>query len=231
MKFFPFILSALLLSLTQIGFALPSAFKAEYVVKKGSMKLGNLQTSLTYSGNRYAYHKNTKASGIAALLTGIKINEKTNGTFSQNQLIPQHYLFNQSRHGKSKIDKATFLGDNVTGTYKGKAYTLAIKKGTQDRASLEIMLAQDLSQNKSQLSYQIIGRGEESTYTFQRLGQEKLKTSIGTFNTVKVRVVRKGNKRATTFWLAKELGYMPAKVVHREKKDLITSMIKNYKKL
>ncbi|HIQ14105.1 MAG TPA: DUF3108 domain-containing protein [Leucothrix sp.] len=231
MKLFPLLLTALLLLSAQIGFALPPAFQADYTVKKGSMKLGNLQTTLKYSGNKYSYHKKTKATGLAALLTGIKITENTDGTFAGHQLTPQNYLFNQSRHGKSKIDKAAFRGDKVAGAYKGKPYHFTIKKGTQDRASLEIMLAQNLSQNKAQLNYQIVGRGEQQEYKFQKLGHEKLKTPAGTFNTIKVKVIRKDGKRNTTFWMAKELGYMPVKVVHREKKDLITSIIKKYKKL
>ena len=231
MKLFPLLLSALLLLSAQIGFALPPAFQADYTVKKGSMKLGNLQTTLKYSGNKYSYHKKTKATGLAALLTGIKITENTDGTFAGHQLTPQNYLFNQSRHGKSKIDKAAFRGDKVAGAYKGKSYHFTIKKGTQDRASLEIMLAQHLTQNKAQLNYQIVGRGEQIEYKFQKLGAERLKTPAGTFNTIKVKVIRKGGKRDTTFWMAKELGYMPVKVVHREKKDLITSIIKKYKKL
>jgi len=231
MKLFPLLLTALLLLSAQIGFALPPAFQADYTVKKGSMKLGNLQTTLKYSGNKYSYHKKTKATGLAALLTGIKITENTDGTFAGHQLTPQNYLFNQSRHGKSKIDKAAFRGDKVAGAYKGKPYHFTIKKGTQDRASLEIMLAQNLSQNKAQLNYQIVGRGEQQEYKFQKLGHEKLKTPAGTFNTIKVKVIRKDGKRNTTFWMAKELGYMPVKVVHKEKKDLITSIIKKYKKL
>lgn len=232
MKFISFILSGLLLLISsQASFAFPPAFQADYTVKKGSMTLGSLKTTLKYSGNKYSYHKKTKATGLAALLTGIKVTENTDGTFSGQQLRPQNYLFKQSRHGKSKIDKTAFRGNKVAGSYKGKPYHFTIKNGTQDRASLELMLAQDLSQKKKSLNYQIIGRGEQQEYKFQRIGQEKIKTPAGTFNTVKVRVIRKGGKRDTTFWMAKELGYIPVKVVHREKKDLITSVIKKYKKL
>lgn len=225
------LLSGILLSLTQLSFALPPTFQADYSVNKGSMKLGNLHATLKYSGNKYSYHKYTKATGLAAMLTGIKITENTDGIFSGQQLTPQNYLFNQSRRGKSKIDKASFRGNKVAGAYKGKPYHFTLKRGTQDRASLEIMLAQDLSRNKQHLTYQIIGRGEQLEYKFQRLGQEKLKTPAGTFSTIKVKVIRKGNKRETTFWMAKELGYMPVKIVHREKNDLITSIIRKYKKL
>ena len=71
-------------------------------------------------------------------------------------------------------------------------------------------------------------RGELKKYVFSRQGQEKLTTPAGDFTTVKVKVVRAGNKRSTMFWLAKELDYMPAKIVHREKKDVITTIIKSH---
>ncbi len=224
-----FLIPIIFLLVTNLSYALPSAFQADYTVKKGRLKLGNLHAELSYSGNKYSYHKSTKATGLAALLTGIKIIENTDGTYSANQLYPQNYLFKQSRRSKSRIDKTIFRGNRVTGAYKGKPYNFNIKKGTQDRASLEIMLAQDLSNNKKNLTYQIVGRGELLTYRFQRLGQERIQTPAGIFNTIKVKVIRSGNKRETTFWMAKELGYLPVKVVHREKGDELTSVISHIK--
>lgn len=211
--------------------ALPKAFQANYSVSKGNMTLGNLHTTLKYSGNKYSYHKYTKATGLAALLTGIKITENTDGVFSGQNITPMNYFYNRAKRSKKKIDKATFTKTNAVGSYKDRAYNLKITKGTQDRASLELALARDLSLNKKRLSYPVISRGERSQYNFQRLGSEVLKTPAGAFNTIKVKVLRKGKKRETIFWMAKELGYMPVKINHREKDDVITSIIKNYKRL
>ena len=211
--------------------AMPSAFQADYTVAKGSMKLGNLHTSLKINGNRYSYHKYTKSSGLAALLTGIKITENTDGQISGQNLRPTNYLFNQSRHRKSKVDKIQFTGNNAKGNYKGKPYNLAITELTQDRASLELVLARDIALNKPRLNYSIVESGVKKQYNFQKLGNEKIQVPAGTFNTVKVKVQRKGNKRETIFWLAKETDYMPVKIRHREKKDVITTVMKSYKKL
>lgn len=220
-----------LLFFTQASFALPPAFQADYSVSKGRLHLGNLHASLTYSGNQYSYQKNTRATGLAALLTGIKITENTNGKISGESLKPDTYLFNQSRRNKSRIDKVKFTGNKAVGSYKGRPYQLSITPGTHDRASLELVLARDLSHNKKNLQYPVVTRGEKTQYNFQILGQEKVNTPAGIFNTTKVKVKRSGNKRDTTFWMAKELGYIPVKIRHREKGDTITSVIKNYKKL
>lgn len=211
--------------------SLPKPFQANYSVSKGSLTLGNLHASLKYSGNKYSYHKYTKATGLAALLTGIKITENTDGQFNGQNITPKNYLYKQSKHTKTKIDKATFTNNTVVGSYKNKAYTIKTKQGTQDRASLELVLARDLSLNKKRLSYTIVGRGEKSQYNFQKLGSEIVKTPAGTFHTVKIKVLRKGNKRQTIFWMAKEIDYLPVKINHIEKGDIITSVIQSYKRL
>ncbi len=222
---------SILILLMQSAMALPKAYQANYSVSKGSLTLGNLNTVLKYSGNKYSYHKYTKATGLAALLTGIKITENTDGVLSGQNLAPKNYFFNQARHSKSKIDKISFASHKAIGSYKGSAFQLKTTNGVQDRASLEISLARDLSLNKKQLSYPVISRGERSQFNFQRLGQERISTPAGTFNTVKVRMVRNSKKRETTFWMAKELGYIPVKITHRENDDLITSVIRSYKQL
>jgi hypothetical protein len=226
----PAFFGLLLLLQTQILSAIPTSFEANYSVAKGSMTLGNLHTSLKVSGGRYSYHKYTKATGLAALLTGIKITENTDGIISGNNIRPSNYLFNKKQRSKSKIDKIQFAGNNATENYKGKSYKYSVTGNIQDRASLELVLARDVARNKAQLSYPVIESGKKKTYNFQKLGSEKIQTPAGVFNTIKVKVIRSGNKRETIFWLAKEVDYLPVKIRHREKSDVITTVLKNYKK-
>ncbi len=211
--------------------ALPDAFKADYTVARGGMTLGNLHASLKYSGNNYQYQKYTKATGLAALLTGIKITENTNGQLSGLEVIPKSYLFNQSRRKKSRIDKAEFTGRNAVGSYKNVPYKITMPNGTQDRASLELVLARDIAQNKPRLQYNVVERGKIKRYDFQKMGVEQIKTPIGTFSTTKVKVVREGTKRETVFWLAKNIDFLPVKIKHTEKGEVITTVIKRYQKL
>jgi len=210
--------------LTQQAFAqpaaLPDAFKANYSVAKGGMTLGNLHASLQYSGNNYQYQKYTKATGMAALLTGIKITENTSGQLAGFQVIPKSYLFNQSRRKKSRIDKAQFNGRTAVGSYKNKPYKVNMPIGTQDRASLELVLARDIAQNKPRLQYHVVERGKVKKYDFQK----------GTYNATKIKVIREGKKRETIFWLAKEIDYLPVKIKHTEKGNVITTVINSYQK-
>lgn len=210
---------------------LPDAFKADYSVFRGSMTLGNLHASLTYSNNSYQYQKYTQATGIAALLTGITITENTNGQLSGLEVIPKNYLFNQTRRSKSRIDKAEFLERTAVGSYKENPYNVVIPIGIQDRASLELVLARDIAQNKPRLQYNVFERGKIKEYSFQKLGNEQVSTPAGTYSAIKVKVVREGKERETIFWLAKEVDYLPVKLMHTEKGEVITTLIKQYQKL
>lgn len=211
------------------AYALPRAFDADYTVAKGRMTLGNLHTSLKYNGNQYQYRKYTRATGFAAILTGMKITENSDGQFHKESIKPRNYLFNQSRRNKSRVEKTRFTGNKAIGSYKGKPYTISISPNALDRGSVELALAHDLATNKSRLVYPVIEKGKIKNLTFTKQGKEKIKTPAGTFNTIKIRVVRNTNKRNTTLWLAKELDYMPVKIRHNEKGNVVTTVIKNFK--
>ena len=221
-------LSTTVLLLSQAAFALPQALTANYSVHKGSLYLGDMKSTLRYAGNQYHYYKNTQAKGLAALITKAVIKENVDGVFRGDALTPTKYYFLQSTRKKSRIENTRFTPTNAIGTYKNGKFNVKLPKGTLDRASLELALANDISKKKAVLSYNVLERGKLKKYHFKRLGEEQLSTSSGKFTTTKVSVLRSGNKRSTTFWLAKELGYMPVKIVHKEKNDVITTLIKNY---
>jgi hypothetical protein len=222
-------LNVSLLLLGQIVYAMPKALNANYTVYKGAMNLGDMNLSLNYSGNQFHYYKDTTAKGIAALITKAKIVEKVDGTFSGNQIKPQKYYFLQQTRKSSRVENTRFIGNTAQGAYKNKKFNLKLPTGTLDRASLELTLANDIRNKKPVLRYNVMERGKLKKYVFSRQGQEKLTTPDGDFMTIKVKVVRSGNKRSTMFWLAEKLDYMPVKIVHREKNDVITTIIKNHR--
>ena len=220
-------LATALLLLGQSVYAMPKALNANYSVYKGSMNLGDMNLSLSYSGNQFHYYKDTTAKGFAALITKAKIIEKVDGSFRGNHLSPIKYYFQQSTRKNSRIENTRFTANHAQGAYKDKKFNIKLPVGTIDRASLEIALANDIASRKPRLNYNIMERGELKKYVFARQGEERLVTPAGSFTTTKVKVVRNGNKRSTMFWLAKELDYMPVKIIHREKNDVITTIIKS----
>jgi hypothetical protein len=200
-------------------------------VSRNGISLGNLKSTLSYEGNKYQYHKSTRATGVAKLLTGAKITEKSDGLFSGNRVIPTAYSYKEKVRKKRRSDVATFAKGRASGEYKGKPYDLAVPANILDRGILEVVIANDLSRNLPNLSYTVMERGELKQYNFVRQGVERVKTRAGTFDTVKLSVKRKGGSRETTFWMSQKLGFLPVKMLHKEKGDVITSVLREYKPL
>ncbi len=66
----------------------PPAFQASYTVSAKGLEMGVMTASLRYDGNAYTYQKLTKANGLAALLSGDTLTERSTGTKKGDDLIP-----------------------------------------------------------------------------------------------------------------------------------------------
>ena len=220
-----------LLVATSAALALPSAMSSVFDVSRNGLTLGYLSSSLTVDGNKYEYKKSTRATGLAKLLTGAKITEKSNGLFSGDRVIPTAYLYDEVVRKKERVDKASFAKGRASGSYKGKSYNLKVPANVLDRGILEMVVANDLNRKRASLNYTVMERGELKDYSFIRKGNEKLTTAAGTFDTIKISVKRTDGSRETTYWMAKQLDFLPVKMLHKEKGEEIISVLREYKSL
>ncbi len=208
--------------------ALPKESSAVFDVHRNGLFLGYLESSLKYPGQTYEYTKFTQSTGIAQFLTKGEISEISIGKFAGERIIPVSYSFERKTRKKHITDKTRFAGNRASGMYKGNAYSEQVPANILDRASLEIAVARDLKLNLPQLKYNVMDRGKLKQYVFGRLGSERLETSAGTFNTIKVEVKRDDKSRKTIYWMAKELAYLPVKMIHEEDGDEFSSVIREF---
>lgn len=216
------------LMLSSTAMSLPKESSAVFDVTRNGTSVGYLESTLKYFGPTYEYNKLTQSTGLARFLTKASIVEKSAGKLSGQRLIPVSYSFNQKTRKKTVAEKARFAGDRVSGMYKDNAYSLQVPANILDRASLELAVARDLELNLPRLQYNVMERGQVKQYVFARLGNERLKTAAGVFNTIKVEVQRKDKSRKTTYWMAKELTYLPVKMIHEDDGNVIGSVIRQF---
>jgi len=209
--------------------SLPKETTAVFDVTRNGSSVGYQESTLKYLGQTYEYSKLTQSTGLAKLLTKASISEKVTGKYRGERLIPVSYSFEQKTRKRQVADEARFTGDRASGMYKGNAYSLQTPSNVLDRASLEIAVARDLHQKLPRLQYNVMERGELKQYIFARVGNERLDTSAGVFHTIKVQVKRHDKSRKTTYWMAKELAYLPVKMVHEEGGDVVSSVIRNFR--
>ena len=227
-KLFSLSLLVLLQTLSSVAMSLPKESSAVFDVTRNGTSVGYLESSLKYLGQTYEYSKSTQSTGLAKLLTKAKIFEKVAGKFSGERLTPVSYSFDQSTRKKQVTDQTRFSGGRASGMYKGNAYSLQTPANVLDRGSLEIAVARDLKLKRPQLQYNVVERGKLKQYVFVRIANEQVQTAAGVFNTIKIAVKREDKSRTTTYWMAKELTYLPVKMVHEEDGEVIGSLIREF---
>lgn len=193
------------------------------------MTLGSMQTSLSYKGNQYHYHKKSKTTGLASLFSNDVIVENADGIFNGEYLQPRTYLYHHKSKRKDRKTQATFQSPTkVSGTHKNEAFSLDVSADSIDRATLELALARDISKGKKSFSYAIIEKNKQKRYHLKALGEEVLMLNGQKYHCEKMIVERDDKSRRTLFWLAKETDFMPVKIDHREKGDSIVSTLNTF---
>ena len=108
-------------------------------------------------------------------------------------------------------------------TSRGETWTLEVKPGTLDKLLYFLALMRDLADGSNNLEYTFTDGGKVKTYHLEVLGHETLDTPLGSLDTVKVR--HESNERETTLWCAPALHYLPVRVEHLEKGQVVSMQI------
>ncbi|GMR07989.1 MAG: hypothetical protein BMS9Abin26_0994 [Gammaproteobacteria bacterium] len=196
------------------------AFTARYTLTKGNMTIGTRQLKFSRDlPGEYEFISTTKTTGIAAIFNNDKIHESSLGAYDGGIIVPRQYHYQHTgkkkdRQVKIKFDWDVLKATNIIGS---KPWSMPVVKGTQDKLVYLISMMQDLMDNHRQFQYRVADGGKLKTYRFKILGKEKVTTPIGEFSAIKIKRIRKDNKRSTLIWCADQLHYLPIKIEQRKK--------------
>ena len=136
-----------------------------------------------------------------------------------NHIVPQHYTYNRSGLGRDRTAELSFDWDNgkVTNDVQDKPWVMTVPPLALDKLSYQLQIRTDLINDKPLLEYNIADGGHLKQYNFEILGEERLKTKVGTFDTIKVRRIREDeDNRHTIFWMAKNWDHLVIRMQQEE---------------
>ncbi len=210
--------SLLLLSLNVSAIDNPlTPHTAEYLVDYGSINLGKARYQLPApEGNVYNYRFD---SDLSLLLLTDKRTITSSFTLDGTQLIPMRYSHDRTGFGSDYQEQAAFIIDQkvVHTRYKDKRAKLPYTDGLGDPLMSQLQFRMDIIAGAKTLHYDMAKEGDIDDYNFKVIGKEKVTIESGTYDTVKVEIVRNNNKRQTLFWIAPDLAYLPVRLTHFEK--------------
>jgi len=205
----------------------PPLFTAEYKVYAKGFSVGKGTRTLTrLKEGKFLFKTVAETTGFLSFFKKIRIEEQSLFTRTKSGKIrPLKYSYLQKTGSKKRTNEVIFYWTKgmAKNTFKGKTKRIPLQEGTLDRLLYQLVLMQDLKQGKRKLKYLVADKGKLKEYTPKFIGNERVKTGMGKLNSIKY--MRVSNKRRTTLWCARALGYLPVKVEHVEADGDVFSML------
>lgn len=197
-----------------------TAHTAKYTVYYGSIELGEANYRLPASDSGYYVYEFN--SDVSLLMLSDERHLKSEFTLENGKLVPFRYIHERTGTGSDYTEQTAFAKAQafIHTIYKQEALKLPYQEKVFDPLMVQLQFRMDLAANTRPLDYKMVKEKEVDDYEFRVLGKETLTLNSGTYETVKVEVVReakKAKKRQTYFWMAPDLAYLPVRLSHFSK--------------
>ncbi len=203
-----------------------SPFQASYQFNYNGKNMGSATRTLSKSGNNWTYVFAAKAGAMASATETSHFSLNNSGDIVSNSF---------NRHSKILVHNNSISIDfnpnakTISTKKDKKAYSFDWKAGVLDELNAELQLREDLKSSGLKSNYLIADAKEVESRHFIKQGNETVKTSYGTFDTIKVVLKHNKPNRDTIFWLAPKLDYAPVKVTHQDGKTSYGLLLTGYK--
>lgn len=194
-------------------------YELHYASKVAGFNLSTLR-SLKKTDSGYRIDQNAKAS-----LGHIK--EYSEFNILEGEIRSERYQYERSIMGAKRFHNLDFMPSKQQAIYtekKGKKrQVVEIPEDVLDAMTYQLKIRLDLSrqgQNYPHTQYVTVKKKGLKLYDFEYAGQERIKTKIGEFNTIKLSRIREpGDDKKTHMWLAKDWHFVLIRIEHQEDGD------------
>ena len=207
-----------------------SAFEVEFEVGNNLITAGTATLLLEKKSDLWHYSLMTKPRGVFKLAGKGNISEYS--TFrlisydGKAELQPQVYQFRQDNERRRAVDASfDWVSRSIEHTYRGKSVSEPFTSPVLDRLTVTLLIMNTLRNDFQRMELPIFDTGRIKAVEFVNTGPETLKTRLGNIETV--RVVNRsatGGSRETTTWFAPSLDYLPVKIEHRKRGELVARL-------
>ncbi len=206
----------------------PAPFEAEYSLYTKGTKVARVNRRLVkLDDDRYEYRSETRTTGLAALISKVRIIETSILIFQGEVLRSEYYSYARSGDKKKRDVSIEFNRQTkkIKNTLNGDFWPMPTAPTVMDKLLYQLAIMHDLKNGRTPVSYLIADRKGIKTYNFEKLGEEIVKTPLGNYNSIKILRHKPGSNRKSIFWCAPELDFLPIKVEHTEKDGSTTRAV------
>ena len=198
----------------------PVQVEAQYIVTtNGGITIGRANESFTRKGDAYTIRSETRSEGVLKTFVDDQFTVESSGRVGKDGLKPLEYNERRAKDNKRDL-KSTFNYkiDVMHTEMRGEPSDAWVPPGTQDRISIMYQFAH-LPELGDTLVIPMADRRRIKTYTYKMVGEERITTPAGEFDTRHYqRVLDEPKETKVDVWLAKARNNFPVRVIFDDPK-------------
>jgi hypothetical protein len=225
---------AVALSLACIGGATAAGddgvetYTAVYNVEYKGKDVGTSQFAVRYDAaeNTYEFTSRTQAQGLLKLVRPKPAVARRRFKVVGGHIRPLELLFEDgSRKGEDNqhIEFDWQRRVAVVSAEDGRR-EVALEDRSLDRGSMQVALMRDLATTGKPGTYQLASESSAQPYVYSDKGEATIATGVGMLTTRAFVQQRENSSRATFFWFAPKLHFLPARIEQRRNGEVQTAM-------
>ncbi|MFK7892767.1 MAG: DUF3108 domain-containing protein [Granulosicoccus sp.] len=205
-------------------------FRVTYEVGNNLINAGTAELLLVKENDLWTYSLETEPRGILKLAGKGHIVEKSTIRLEQSGdtalLQSQTYTYRQDDERRRAVNASFNWSDKtIVHTYRGEEKTEDFSSPVIDRLSATLLIMNILRGDLDETVLQVFDTGKIKKVQFVNDGMETLSTPLGRLETIRVlNRNAEGGSRETTTWFAPSLDYVPVKIEHRKRSQLVARL-------
>lgn len=179
-----------------------SLYSLYYSANANGIK-GKAQRVLTrLDANTLELTNSLEATFAGQIITSLKETSKVE--IFENSIRPKFYSLQQDGITRASLEIAyDWSAMLVSSNSLQQLSRFKLRPNTYDPLSHQLILQQQTIEGKAELTFTVVNKNDIETYAYQILGEEKIVTPLGAFESIKIaRTHGKNSGRETIFWLA-----------------------------
>ena len=205
-------------------------FEAVYEVGNNLISAGDARLTLSREGDLWNYSLDIRPKGVFKLAGKGEIDETSIFKLVESDgevlLQPQSYQYRQDNERRRAVN-ASFDWKNktVTHEYRGETVTESFADPLLDRLTATLLIMNALRNDFDKAELSVFDSAKIKQVDFVNEGHEFLKTRQGRIDTIRVMNRNaSGGSRETITWFAPLLDYLPVKIEHKKRGELVVRL-------
>ncbi len=205
-------------------------FEVVYDVGNNLISAGDARLTLSNEGDLWEYSLDIKPKGVFKLAGKGRINEKSTFKLVESDgevfLHPQSYEYSQDDERRRAVSASfDWNNNNMTYEYRGKTVTESFTDPLLDRLTVTLLIMNSLRHDFVKAELPVFDSARIKQVDFVNEGHESLRTSQGRIDTIRVTNHNStGGSRETITWFAPSLDYLPVKIEHKKRGELVVRL-------